>query len=70
MNAVLQQRADILFLGDLGVARNKIGKLRQNLERKLGDEWFVRSNISVCRSKRREQVLLLLFTALSPNLSQ
>ena len=53
VNAVLQQRPDILFLGDLGVPRNKIGKLRQTLERKLGDEWFVLSNISVPRSKRR-----------------
>ena len=35
------------------MARNKIGKLRQTLERKLGDEWFVLSNIRVPRSKRR-----------------
>ncbi len=38
VNVVLQQQQDILFLGDLGVARNKIGKLRQTLERKLGDD--------------------------------
>ncbi len=53
VNSVLQQRPDILFLGDIGVPRNKIGKLRQTLERKLGDEWFVLSNITVPHLKRR-----------------
>jgi hypothetical protein len=43
----------LFFLGDLGVARNKNGKLQQTLERKLGDEWFVLSNISIPRLKRR-----------------
>ena len=53
VNAVLQQRPDILFLSDIGVARNKIGKIRQIIERKLGDEWFVLSNISTPHQKRR-----------------
>jgi len=53
INTVLQQRPGILFLGDIGVARNKIGKIRQIIERKLGDEWFVLSNISTPHQKRR-----------------
>jgi hypothetical protein len=40
-DAVLRHRPDVLFLGDLGVPRNKVGKLRQTLERKLGNEWFL-----------------------------
>jgi hypothetical protein len=45
-DAVLRHRPDVLFLEDLGVPRKKAGKLRQTLERKLGDEWFLPTNTS------------------------
>ena len=43
---ILCDRPDVLFLGDLGVARNKIGRLKQRMESSLGDEWFMLTDIS------------------------
>ncbi len=51
-DAVLRHRPDVLFLGDLGVPRNKVGRLRQTLEKKLGDEWFLLTDISLPRKNR------------------
>ena len=43
---ILWHRPDVLFLGDLGVVHNKIGRLKQRMESSLGDEWFMLTNIS------------------------
>ena len=48
---VLCHRPDVLFLGDLGVARNKIGRLKQRLESSLGDEWYMLTDISPHRGR-------------------
>ena len=50
---VLHHRPDVLFLGDLGVARNKVGRLKLMLERDLGDEWFMLTDISAPRKNQR-----------------
>ena len=51
---ILCHRPDVLFLGDLGVARNKVGRLKQRMESGLGDEWFMLTDIST--HKRRGPV--------------
>ena len=51
--SILHHRPDVLFLGDLGVARNKVGKLKQMLERDLGDEWFMLTDISAPQANQR-----------------
>jgi hypothetical protein len=43
---ILCHRPDVLFLGGMGVARNKIGRLKQRMESGLGDEWFMLTDIS------------------------
>ncbi len=43
---ILYHRPDVLFLGVLGVARNKIGLLKQRMESSLGDQWFMLTDIS------------------------
>ena len=43
---ILWHRPDVLFLGDLGVVHNKIGRLKQRMESSLGDEWFMLTDIS------------------------
>ena len=43
---VEEHRPDVLFLADLRTPRHKIGRLRKDLERELGDEWFLLSDIS------------------------
>jgi endonuclease/exonuclease/phosphatase family metal-dependent hydrolase len=48
---LLCHRPDVLFLGDLGVSRNKIGRLKQRLENGLGDEWFMLTDISPHRCR-------------------
>ena len=50
---VLHHRPDVLFLGDLGVARNKVGRLKLTLERDLGDEWFMLTDISAPQENQR-----------------
>ena len=40
-----RHRPDVLFLGDLGTKRNKIGRLRLQVEADLGEEWFLLSDI-------------------------
>jgi hypothetical protein len=42
---VKQHRLDILFLGDLGTTRRKIGKLRLELQAELDDEWILLADI-------------------------
>jgi hypothetical protein len=41
-----QQRPDILILGDLGVANNRIGRLKLQLEASVDEEWVFLKNIS------------------------
>ena len=48
---ILCHRPDVLFLGDMGVARNKIGRLKQRMESGLGDEWFMLTDISPHRQR-------------------
>ena len=38
-------RPDILILGDLGVTRNKIGRLKIRIEEAVNEEWFLWTNI-------------------------
>ena len=38
---ILRHRPDVLFLGDIGVARNKIGRLKQRMESSLGTDHFL-----------------------------
>ena len=42
---VEQHRPDVLFLGDLRTPRNKIGRQRMEVERRLGEEWFLLTDI-------------------------
>lgn len=48
---VLCHRPDVLFLADLGAARNKIGRLKQRMESCLGEEWFMLTDISPHRCR-------------------
>ncbi len=50
---VLHHRPDVLFLGDLCVALNKIERLKLTLERDLGDEWFMLTDISAPQENQR-----------------
>ena len=36
---------DVLFLGDLGTGRNKIGRLKLHFEEGVNEEWFLWTNI-------------------------
>jgi hypothetical protein len=38
-------RPDVLFLGDLGVKRNKIGRLKLRIEEAMNEEWFLLTDI-------------------------
>ena len=38
-------RPDVLFLGDLGVTRNKIGRLKLRIEEAVNEEWFLWTDI-------------------------
>ena len=38
-------RPDVLFLGDLGTGRNKIGRLKLHFEEGVNEEWFLWTNI-------------------------
>jgi hypothetical protein len=36
---------DVLFLGDLGVKRNKVGRLKLHIEEAMNEEWFLLTDI-------------------------
>ena len=42
-------RPDVLFLGDLGVKRNKIGRLKLRIEEAMNEEWFLLTDIRAAR---------------------
>ena len=62
---VLCHRPDVLFLGDLGVARNKIGRLKQRLESGLGDEWYLLTDISPHRGRRPVGIGIVIHCSLA-----
>jgi hypothetical protein len=70
-HAILKHRSDILFLGDLGIPRNTIGKLRQILERKLGDEYFLLTDVSApCREHRSTGIAAVIHCSLAKSVKQ
>ena len=44
-----QYRPDVLFLGDLGVQRNKVGRLKLRIEEAMNKEWLLLTDIQAAR---------------------
>jgi hypothetical protein len=42
-------RPDVLFLGDLGVKRNKVSRLKLRIEEAMNKEWFILTDIRAAR---------------------